>query len=58
VITGRSAVTNWAAFVEFGEFVRAIVAETQKARQAGRTADEAAAEIELPEKFGTTRRTA
>jgi cyclase len=51
VIPGHSAVTTWAAFVEYGEFMRALVTEVQKAKQAGKTVDQAAAELTLPEKF-------
>jgi cyclase len=58
VIPGHSAVTDWAAFVEFGEFVRAWVSSVETAAKAGKTADQAAADVKLPEKFsgyGTTR---
>jgi cyclase len=58
VIPGHSAVTDWAAFVEFGEFVRTWVSSVQASAKAGKTADQASAEITLPEKFsgyGTNR---
>ena len=51
VIPGHSAVTTWAAFVEYGEFMKAMVAATTEAKKAGRTAEQAAAELKLPEKF-------
>jgi cyclase len=51
VIPGHSAVTTWAAFVEFGEFNKAFLDYTQAAKKAGKTAEQAAAELKLPEKF-------
>ena len=51
VIPGHSAVTDWAAFVEFGEFVRAWVSSVEASAKAGKTADQAAADVKLPEKF-------
>lgn len=51
VIPGHSAVTDWAAFVEFGEFNREFLAATQAAKKAGKTAEQAVAEFKLPEKF-------
>jgi cyclase len=51
VIPGHSAVTDWAAFVEFGEFVRAWVSSVEASAKGGKTADEAAADVKLPEKF-------
>ncbi len=58
VIPGHSAVTDWNAFKEYGEFVRDLVAATQQAKKDGKTADQAATDIKLPEKYkdyGTTR---
>jgi cyclase len=51
VIPGHSPVTDWAAFLEFGEFNREFLSATQAAKQAGKTAEQAAAEFKLPEKF-------
>ena len=51
VIPGHSAVTTFAAFAEFGEFNKAFLTATQEAKKAGKTADQAAAELKLPEKF-------
>jgi len=51
VIPGHSAVTTWAAFVEYGDFMKAMVAATTEAKKAGKTAEQAAAELKLPEKF-------
>ena len=51
VIPGHSAVTDWAGFVEFGEFNKEFLAATQAAKKAGKTAEQAIAEFKLPEKF-------
>jgi cyclase len=51
VIPGHSAVTDWASFVEFGEFNTEFLSATRAAKTAGKTADQAAAEFKLPEKF-------
>jgi glyoxylase-like metal-dependent hydrolase (beta-lactamase superfamily II) len=51
VIPGHSAVTTFAAFVEYGEFNRAFLTVVQEAKKAGKTVDQAVAELKLPEKF-------
>ena len=51
VITGHSTVMTWADFLEFGEFNRAFLSATQAAIKAGKTADQALADLKLPEKF-------
>jgi cyclase len=51
VIPGHSAVTDWNAFIEFGEFVRDMVAAAQQAKKDGKTAEQAAADLKLPEKY-------
>jgi glyoxylase-like metal-dependent hydrolase (beta-lactamase superfamily II) len=51
VIPGHSAVTTWAAFVEYGEFMRALVDEVKKAKTAGKSPELGAVELRLPEKF-------
>jgi cyclase len=51
VIPGHSDVTTWAAFAEFGEFNQAFLDAVRAAAQAGKTADEAEASLNLPEKF-------
>jgi cyclase len=51
VIPGHSAVTTFAAFVEYGEFNKAFLTATQEAKKAGKTAEQAVAELKLPEKF-------
>ena len=51
VIPGHSPVTDWSAFKAYGEFMQAFVAAVEQARKDGKTADQAAAELKLPEKF-------
>ena len=51
VIPGHSEVTDWASLMEFAEFNKEFLAATQAAKKAGKTADQAAAELKLPEKF-------
>ena len=51
VIPGHSAVIDWQDFVEFGEFTRAFLTAVQAAKKAGKTAEQAAAELTLPDKF-------
>src|SRR5262247_3520985 len=51
VIPGHSAVTDWNAFKEYGEFMRELVAAVVQAKKDGKTADQAAADFKLPEKY-------
>ncbi len=51
VIPGHSTVMTWQDFGEFGEFTRAFLTAVQTAKKAGKTADQAAAELALPDKF-------
>jgi glyoxylase-like metal-dependent hydrolase (beta-lactamase superfamily II) len=51
VIPGHSTVMTWADFQEVGEFNRAFLAAVQASIKAGKTADQAAADLTLPEKF-------
>jgi glyoxylase-like metal-dependent hydrolase (beta-lactamase superfamily II) len=51
VIPGHSAVTDWATFQEFGEFVRAFVSSVQSSAKAGKTPDQALTDLKVPEKF-------
>jgi len=51
VIPGHSAVTTWAEFKDYGEFMREFVAAVEQARKAGKTIDQAVADLKLPEKF-------
>jgi cyclase len=51
VIPGHSAATNWAAFAEYGDFNQAFLDAVRAALKAGRTAEEAAATLTLPDRF-------
>lgn len=51
VIPGHSAVTDWGAFKEYGEFMRDLVAAVERAKKEGKTADQAAADLKLPDKY-------
>jgi cyclase len=51
VIPGHAPVMTWNDFKEYGEFMRELVAAITQAKQAGKTIDQAAAEIKLPEKY-------
>jgi cyclase len=51
VIPGHSAVADWAAFKEYGEFLRDFVAAVEQAKKDGKTVDEAATDLKLPEKY-------
>jgi glyoxylase-like metal-dependent hydrolase (beta-lactamase superfamily II) len=51
VIPGHSTVMQWQDLVEFGEFTRAFLTAVQTGKKAGKTADQLAAELALPDKF-------
>lgn len=51
VIPGHSAVTNWAEFKEYGEFMRDFVAAVEQAKKDGKTVDQAVSDLKLPEKY-------
>jgi glyoxylase-like metal-dependent hydrolase (beta-lactamase superfamily II) len=52
VITGHmSTVMAWADFIEYGEFNREFLRATEAAHRAGRTIEQAAAELKLPARF-------
>ena len=51
VIPGHSPVTDWAEFKEYGEFMRDFVAEVEQAKKDGKTVDQAATDLKLPEKY-------
>ena len=51
VIPGHSAVTDFNAFKEYGEFMPDMVAAVQDGKKQGKTAEQAAAELKLPERF-------
>jgi cyclase len=52
VIPGHTrTATDWAAFKEFGEFMRDFVATIEQAKKDGKTAEQAAADFKLPDKY-------
>jgi len=51
VIPGHSDVTDWNAFVEFGEFNRDLLGAVEAAHTAGRSAAEAAGMLQLPARY-------
>ncbi len=51
VIPGHSMVMAWQDFVDYGEFNRAVLGAAQAAKKAGKTSEQAAAELVLPAKF-------
>jgi cyclase len=50
VIPGHSAVTSFAEFKEYGEFLRDFVAAVEQAKKDGKTVDQAT-DLKLPEKY-------
>ena len=51
VIPGHSAVTDFAEFREYGEFLRDFVAAVEQTKKDGKTVDQAATDLKLPEKY-------
>ena len=51
VIPGHNPVTDWNAFKEFGAFNQDFLSAVQQAFKEGKTADEAAAALKLPDKY-------
>lgn len=51
VIPGHSDVTDWKAFVEFGQFVDAFVSAATTALTSGKSVEETAAAFSLPSQF-------
>jgi hypothetical protein len=51
VIPGHAPVMEWNSFKEYGEFIRDLVAAVEQAKKDGKTADQAAADLKLPEKY-------
>ena len=51
VIPGHSAVTNWQAFVDYGEFIRSFVTSVQASAKAGKTAEQAVTDFVPAAKF-------
>ncbi|MEP7338060.1 MAG: MBL fold metallo-hydrolase [Acidobacteriota bacterium] len=51
VIPGHAPVMTWNDFKEYGDFMRELVGAVEQAKKSGKTADEAAAALKLPEKY-------
>jgi len=51
VIPGHSAVTDFKSFVEFSEFMRDLVSAGSAAKKAGKSVDDAATALTLPDKY-------
>ncbi|HEU4389320.1 MAG TPA: MBL fold metallo-hydrolase [Blastocatellia bacterium] len=51
VIPGHSPVTDWNGFKEYGVFLQDFVAAVEQARKDGKTADQAATDLKLPDKY-------
>jgi glyoxylase-like metal-dependent hydrolase (beta-lactamase superfamily II) len=51
VITGHSNVMKWQDFVDFGEFNRLFLEHGRASLKAGKTPEQAMAELKLPDKF-------
>lgn len=51
IIPGHSSVMTWNDFKEYGEFVRDLVAAVEQAKKDGKTVDQAAESVKLPEKY-------
>jgi cyclase len=51
VIPGHSGVTNWQAFVDYGEFIQSFVSSVQASAKAGKSADQALTDFVPAEKF-------
>jgi hypothetical protein len=51
VITGHSTVMKWQDFVDYGEFNRLFLEHARRSVKAGKTPEQALADLKLPEKF-------
>jgi cyclase len=51
VIPGHSPIASFEAFKEYGEFLRDFVAAVEQAKKDGKTVDEAATDLKLPDKY-------
>jgi cyclase len=51
VITGHSTIMKWQDFVDYGEFNRLFLAHARESLKANKTAEQAMADLKLPEKF-------
>jgi cyclase len=51
VIPGHSAVTTFAEFKEYGEFMRDFVATVEQTKKDGKTVDQAVTDLKLPDRY-------
>lgn len=51
VIPGHSPITSFAAFKEYGEFLSAFAAAVEQAKKDGKTLDQTATDLKLPDKY-------
>jgi glyoxylase-like metal-dependent hydrolase (beta-lactamase superfamily II) len=51
VIPGHAPVMTWNDFKEYGDFIRELVAAIEQAKKAGKTEEQAVADLKLPEKY-------
>ncbi|MGH9831897.1 MAG: MBL fold metallo-hydrolase [Blastocatellia bacterium] len=51
VIPGHAPVMTWNDFKEYGDFIRELVTAVEQAKKGGKTEDQAAADLKLPEKY-------
>ncbi|PWT85182.1 MAG: hypothetical protein C5B57_03405 [Blastocatellia bacterium] len=51
IITGHSTIMKWQDFVDYGEFNRLFLEHARASLKAGKTAEQAMADLKLPEKF-------
>jgi glyoxylase-like metal-dependent hydrolase (beta-lactamase superfamily II) len=51
IITGHSTLMKWPDLVDYAEFNRAFLDAARAAQKSGKTAEQAAAELKLPDKF-------
>src|SRR5690606_37133361 len=53
IITGRSDVMPWQELVDYAEFNRLFLEHARASRAAGKSAEQAAADLQLPAKFSS-----
>jgi cyclase len=51
VIPGHSTVMTWNDFKEYGDFMRELVTAVEQVKKDGKTVDQAATDLKLPEKY-------
>jgi glyoxylase-like metal-dependent hydrolase (beta-lactamase superfamily II) len=51
IIPGHAPAMTWNDFEEYGDFIRDLVTAVEQARKAGKSEEQAVAELKLPEKY-------